>query len=552
MKIDQNNNILILPFIRNIFVIAVFGLIVSACNEDFLDEEPLDFLSPDVVLSDQAGFESAIIALYEQARNTYFLEDGTKKYSLQLGTDVAFVGEKGLTDFMDYITHLNPTQWFVEHYWSIMFRHMIPRANIIIHYSEKPVNMEWATEEEKNTILAEARFFRAWAFNFLAKLYGGVPIVDKIYGEVKADFKRNTQQEVYEFAKEDLEFAAQWLPDEPPHDGRIGKGAAQHLLTEVYINLGEYDKAIESATNVITSSVYQLMTERFGNHTSEPGDVYSDLFATGNQNRSSGNLEALLVIQFEPRTTPGGTAGDNQWYGCSWLRAWGPKWWALKDPDGNNAMVLNEDSLGRGVAWVRPTSYFIYNVWENSEGDIRNSIHNIRRDFYYNDTSSAYFGQKVDISLIEVDTMEQYYPLIRKIEGEAEKLVGATYGRSFDDVYLMRLSETYLLRAEAYFLDGQTQQAADDINVVRSRAKAPLISASDVDIDYILDERARELIIEEDRRLTLSRMGKLVERVRKYNPHSSSTIQDYHELFPIPQTTIDANIDYKMEQNDGY
>jgi hypothetical protein len=552
MKIDKKRYLLINQHLLVFLTVVVIGLLLSDCSDDFLEEKPLDFLSPAVVYTDQAGYESAITGLYEQARNTYFKEDGTKKYSLQLGTDIATVGEKGLADFMDYVTWQNPTQWFVEHYWSQMYREMIPRANTILHYGEKEGNMDWATEEEKNAILAEARFFRAWAYNFLANLYGGVPIVDRIYGEVKADFQRNTRQEVYQFAQEDLEYATQWLPDEPPFDGRIGKGAAYHLLTEVNINLGEYDKAIESASEVIGSGTYQLMTERFGNHTGEPGDVYSDLFATENQNRASGNLEGLFVIQFETRATPGGTADDVKWYGCSWLRAWGPKWWSLKDPDGNSGMLLNEDSLGRGVAWVRPTDYFNYTVWENSDGDIRNSEHNIRREFYYNDSSSAYYGQKVDISLIEVDTMEQFFPMIRKIEGEAEKEEGATYGRSFDDVYLMRLSETYLLRAEAYFLNGQAQNAADDINVVRARAKAPLISASDVDLDFILDERARELIIEESRRLTLSRMGKLVDRVRLYNWHSASSIQDYHELFPIPQSTIDANIDAVLEQNEGY
>jgi hypothetical protein len=81
-----------------------------------------------------------------------------------------------------------------------------------------------------------------------------------------------------------------------------------------------------------------------------------------------------------------------------------------------------------------------------------------------------------------------------------------------------------------------------------------LITTAEVTIDYILDERARELITEEPRRRTLMRMGKLVERVRKYNMRESTrtSIQEKHELFPIPQTAIDANFSVKLEQNPGY
>ena len=59
-------------------------------------------------------------------------------------------------------------------------------------------------------------------------------------------------------------------------------------------------------------------------------------------------------------------------------------------------------------------------------------------------------------------------------------------------------------------------------------------------------------MLEEFRRLTLNRMGKLVERVKKYNPKSGSTIQTYHAFFPIPQKFIDANIEAKVDQNQGY
>ncbi len=118
----------------------------------------------------------------------------------------------------------------------------------------------------------------------------------------------------------------------------------------------------------------------------------------------------------------------------------------------------------------------------------------------------------------------------------------------------MRLAETYLLRVEAYLLNGDKQSAADDINVVRGRAHATPVSAGQVDLDYILDERLRELIIEEPRRLTLNRMDKLVDRTLRYNtfPSTQRTIKEFNRWFPIPQTFIDANFGAKIEQNPGY
>src|SRR5690606_14552439 len=146
-----------------------------------------------------------------------------------------------------------------------------------------------------------ACFFRAYTHNFLANTFGSVPVVEEIFTGPKTDFVKNTRQEVYESARRDLEFASKWLPETVPADkeGRIVKAAADHLLTEVYISLGEYDKAIEAASRIIESGLYELVTERFGSAVGSSGDYYSDIFKPGNQNRSSGNKETIWVWQFE-------------------------------------------------------------------------------------------------------------------------------------------------------------------------------------------------------------------------------------------------------------
>ncbi len=238
-----------------------------------------------------------------------------------------------------------------------------------------------------------------------------------------------------------------------------------------------------------------------------------------------------------------------------------------------SASTLN--SGGRGVSFVQPTDYWTYEIWglnptaDNrivTSTDIRTSQYNIVRDFKYNNPASPNFFGK---SLIDFPANNwkaqrwRWYPYPSKITTPGQHPAGvlddpalltlkSIAGATFRDMYMIRLPETYFLRAEAYLLKGDAAKAADDLNVVRNRAKATPVTPGEVTLDYILDERARELIFEEDRRVTLQRMGKLVERVRKYNPLNKANIRDHHALFPIPFSEIEANKDAKLEQNPGY
>ena len=129
------------------------------------------------------------------------------------------------------------------------------------------------------------------------------------------------------------------------------------------------------------------------------------------------------------------------------------------------------------------------------------------------------------------------------------------YGATHKDWYIMRLAETYLLRAEAYHLSGDNIKAAADINTIRNRAQATPVEPGEVNIDLILDERARELYMEEFRINTLMRMGKLTEYLNKYNEYietNQQTIEEYKNKFPIPRAEIEANKEAVLEQNPGY
>ncbi|MDO1449356.1 RagB/SusD family nutrient uptake outer membrane protein [Rhodocytophaga aerolata] len=539
-------------------------LLCVACGEDYLKEQALDRFSPENSLVNKSGFDAYLVTLHRFAREENF-ED--RPDPMGNGTDVATSGVADGRFFTDY-TQLNSQTDVVVSYWNWAYAKMLKVANLVITRAENP-NVNW-TEEEKNAVLAEAKFFRAYTYNTLVNLYGGVPIIDREQSIPRFDFERATRQEVLQFAMEDLEFAVQHLPlvkSGLTSDGRILRAAGLHLLTEVYISMGRvtndasyYDKAIEAATKVIDKSAgdYQLMTERFGD-LQRPGDVFSDLFWTGQQNRSSGNLETIWVSQYEFGTLGGGEQENVT------VRWWGPKFEDARAADNRNALLVS-DSLGRSQGGNRGTDYFHYTIWSD-KNDIRNSPYNIRRKWYNNNKASAFFGQEYktakgpdgklyalnadgSLSNVVIDTLRTLYPMIRKVEGKY--FFGANTGRTSNDKIKMRLAETYLLRAEAYLLKGDPASAAADINVVRARAKAAPITAADVSIDYILDERARELIIEEPRRRTLVRMGLLYERTKLYNFRSKTTIQPFNELWPIPQSFIDANKEATIEQNPGY
>ena len=136
----------------------------------------------------------------------------------------------------------------------------------------------------------------------------------------------------------------------------------------------------------------------------------------------------------------------------------------------------------------------------------------------------------------------------------------------------MRLADAYLLRAEARINQGNTAGAAEDINVLRDRAfktyraetgnaSAGKVTAAQMNMDFLLDERIRELVGEENRRYTLCRTGKLAERVKMIMDNwaegtESKKITGFdaskHTLLPIPLSEIQLNKDAELQQNPGY
>lgn len=570
-------------YIQNILVLIGLLFITIpffSCDEDkFLEEIPQDFFSPENAYLSISDFDAAVLNLHDVYRDLIYEEDGGLLWSL---TELSYPNQARWDNVQSILLPTNSGDMY-NFLWVNLYR-MIYDANVIIERSENP-NAE-LNAEQKNRIQAEALFFRALSHKILANLYGGVPIVLEETKEPKRDYTRASRQEVYEQCITDLEFAVENLPDINGTDvSRLNNMAAMHVLSELYISLERWDDAINIASKVIENPATELMTDRFGNKIESPellgfnndpnfdgGDVYWDLFFKGNQDRSSGNTESLWVMPFSYNVPGGGNGG----YG---VRAQMPRLWQLKvrNNDGNEVQIIphpNENYGGRGGGFIRPGPYFENELWEKSgEGDIRNAPHNIIRDWIVKNPASDHVGKwliKDNLPFPQetlTDTMRDYFPTIAK---------GSTFGsfpnelliedqsvpgsightdpckRNWKDQYVIRLAETYLLRAEAYLGKGDLANAANDINSVRRRAQAPEVDPSQVNIDYILDERMRELHFETPYLVTVQRLGKTVERSRKYDPQLGPTYLDHNNLWPIPFDDIEKNTGTNLEQNPGY
>ncbi|CAK7034680.1 MAG: hypothetical protein PARBA_03998 [Parabacteroides sp.] len=585
----------------NIGILALSSLLFSCNDNAFLTENPETFYTIDNIFTTSSQVNQVVTSCYAHVRLIYCPHENWDldwyAYRLGNGTDMYDVATIRLGNrFNDYSILNSQTKGFFCTYSA--FYQLINIANTALAAANLE-NIVWASEDEKARIIAEARFFRAFAYRNLGELFGGVPIVTDLTTEPRYDYTRSTRLETYQFAIDELEDCLNDLPETTSEAGRLVRAAAQHNLCQLYIDKGvvlseeggdatsAYTKAVEYADVVIDGGIYNLMTERFGTRATEnpefyyastdaeqteahlyekaghkiEGNVFWDLYQVGNQDFQSGNKEAIWVAQFDYDVykQEGAQGTIYTGYYCP----------VFRDQGGEYATGSMEDVGGLGTCAVQPTFYTRDVIYEDKwNEDMRNSDAVFRRTILGNVPGTPYYGKQIPWSVLyredasgkknDVATT-QLYPISCKVG--PDKYVGIEDGEnrshSFRDDYLIRLPETILLRAEAKLRLGDTGGAASDINRLRDRAKCKYrVSSADVNLDLILDERARELVYEECRWNTLLRMGGTVavDRIKKYAywDYPRTTLNKTFNLWPIPQTVIDTNKDVKLEQNPGW
>ncbi|EEI93323.1 SusD family protein [Sphingobacterium spiritivorum ATCC 33300] len=534
--------------IKNITYLLLATATLSGCSKDFLDEDTSGFQAPDNTYTTTNGFETGLTGLYAFARlefqtwtNDFFTQGATPQESLQVGTDIVAIKTTGtdatLAPFSNYT--LNPASSYVRNYWRFSYG-LIGNSNLILSALDNP-DIKWTDPvNDPKRVRATADFFRAYGYRYLVSLYGDVPWVDKVSETPRTDFTRTPKAEVLQHMITDLRYASENLPDNPNTvaDGKLTKWAALHYLAEAYLWANKPDSAIIAANAVINSGYFKLNDQRFGAEKDNAGDYFHDMFIEKNQNRKSGNQETIWAMQLEYNSQGGGDLYTD------WSkRAWVPFY------SQQTGFVLADSLGGRGLGHIRPFDWWL-NGYEAQ--DVRNSKYNIKRDWYHNDPKSPLFGTKLNITQQIKESGNVFATTTKFFYGKTAD--NPAFEGNMKDRVKVRLAETYLLLAEAYLQKSNPGLAADAINVVRARAKATPASAAQVNIDYLLDERARELLGEEMRRITLSRFGREVflRRVKELNTQSKAAIKEGNELWPIPQEVIDANSDAVFPQNQGY
>lgn len=587
--------------ISKLIIYATLSLSLGACNDsDFLSEKPDTFYTPDNIYSGQDQVMQTVYSCYFQIRKMFCPYNNSSElpqwsYRMGNGTDMFDVPtirySYRFNDYSILSSQANVYQTVYENYYKL-----ISMANLAIDAAEKE-NISWDSDALKRSTIAEARFFRAFAYRNLGELYGGVPLVKESISTPRYDFERTTRLETYQYAIDELESIIDDVP-QTAEAGRIVRAVVLHNLCQLYMDKGvvlaesggnpaaEYQTAVSYADRVIDGGQYRLMTSRFGSRASDhpefyyastvdaqtpehsytsagypiEGNVFWDLFQENNQDAEQGNTESIWCSQSDYNLYK----SEGKFFRLYYSAIYGP---VFRDQGGSFLKGSLEDVGGLGMVQVCPTFYTRDFIYDGKWGDdMRNSEAVWHRNFIGNVPGSEYYGKPVPWSKLYREdengkrddaATTMLYPISCKIA--TDQYTGIADGQNrtalFRDDYLLRLPETILLRAEAFWRLGNNAAAAADINKLRSRACCGyLVDASDMCLDLILDERARELVYEESRWNTLLRMGGTVaiDRIKKYAywPCAQTSLANRSfNLWPIPQSVIDTNKDVVLEQN---
>ncbi len=559
--------------INKITCAALLGIIIIAggCKKDFLKEEPKAIIAPDNLYVNKAGFEAGLLGLYYQVRSERkglspsSPSNDITNTAAMIGVDNAYslypAGGAAESVFNDFGVRLTATNSYLDNFFTYLYK-TINAANTIIERSDNPA-IVW-TAAEKNGILAEARFIRAWAYRHLTYLWGDVPLNLKESSgtNIRTDWERTPIAEVRAQMEKDLLFAVDNLPDVST-DGRVNKVVAQHYLAELYLTTGENGKALTVAQSAVSNPNYSLITARYGVQKTLPGTPFTDMFIDKNSNRSEGNTEALWVIPNEYLSLGGDVNIMRRW--------WVNRYNTIK-VGGKTPITYSKENGGRGLGRFAITKYglSIYGPGDDRGGQfayryywIMNNDKSLPAGSNLNPTcaipgwTGPKLGDTVKLSIACNEpkpsaSTAQNWPNTRKWDWAPDDPADVQNSSGYNDQIYLRIADTYLLLAEAQFKTGDAPGAAMTINKLRNRAHATPITGADVNMDFILDERSRELFSEEHRRYTLRRTHTWFTRTQLYNKYSGPLITLRDTLLPIPQTVIDANLTKVFPQNPGY
>lgn len=485
---------------KNILIsaLALSGLFLSACSDDYLDVNPTASVSTqDLSLyNNDEGAKSFVTAIYAK-----FLDWDMSTFAwIGITSIITDDADKGSSpgdsgsdkDLLDAL-NINATTPSFNEIWRANYKG-INRANQALEFIPK---LDKANSNLRSRLIGEAKFLRAFMYFTLVKGWGGVPIVDKVADASNETdrqmlLSRRSKEEVYAFIIKDLEEAAAALPEKSAYTGadvgRATKGAAYALLAKVYLYQKNWTKVIENCDKVVGYS----LTPNF-----------QDIYKVSGEN----NAESIFEIQGFGGASMPGIQQYSQVQGARGAGGWG---WGFNTP-----------------------SQSLVDAY-NSEGDL------IRRNATIIMKPTTLYDGRVVPSTVE----NNYY----NYKAYSSNFTGSD--DSDANIRYLRYSEVLLMRAEALNEQNQTANAATFLNQVRTRAGlAGTTATTQVAMRAaIYKERRLELAMEHDRWFDLIRTGQAQAAM---TANGKTFIVGRHELFPIPQSFIDEAKGMSV-QNPGY
>jgi hypothetical protein len=563
---------------KKIYLIIIF---LVACN---LDEYNPTSATGDALWSSPTGFVTLVNAAYSEQRSWYGKENGL--FLAESGTDLWYNSNRAKysIETMRYENFTPSTAGFNKAAWKLLYK----AINLCNAGIGRIGNAGFTDTTERNGREAELRFLRAFYYWHVVESYGGVMLLTKETSGVILTASRSPVKDFYQLITDDLAYAVKYLPVSRGADySRAGKKSALALLARVYLSGAYYysgaeaqewfKKAQETAAEVI-------------NRKAEFGvDLWADYADLWKPQNNKQNKEALYTVSNSTNTALNYDGNANRLH-----------LWFLTTYSSKPGMQLSMEYGKDNSREFMPTRALLDFYDESKDARYYGSFQEVWIcNKAYTWTAADVASYKKDPSLIGKqmvpgkDTM--LYITKKSVPGKAllpyvvidrdstYQSNGLLYGANdyvqlkkymdpitratassnpgYLDIFVIRLAEMYLIAAEAAFQQGDNNTAATYINVLRTRAaiKTPVdhtsemqITAADINIDFILDERARELAGEHLRWFDLKRTGKLVDRIHQYNKDITQ-VQPFHMLRPIPQEEINALTNgTEFGQNEGY
>lgn len=361
--------------------------------------------------------------------------------------------------------------------------------------------------EEAKLMRAEAKFLRAQAYYHLLDLYGNVPFVDETtLGTLPVQM---TQLECFNYVETQLTEALEELAEPMSNEyGRVDKAVAWSLLARLYLNAevytgtAMYDKVIDNCEYVINAG-YSLNSS------------YENLFLVDNNENNPENIFSIVYDGNYTQTNGGTTFMVHAAVG------------GTMDP--------TEFGINGGWGGIRTTKSFVQKFESADE-----------RGRFYTD------GQNLEIN--DLGSFNDGYAFIKYKNIDSNGDAGVHDNWVSTDMPVYRLADIYLMYAEANLRGGggSSSTALGYVNALRSRAGASTVSF--IDLDFILDERSRELSWEMTRRTDLIRYDYFTTSSYlwpwKGNVKAGTSVSSYRNLFPIPNNDLVVNPN--LVQNPGY